>query len=90
MKKLVTVCAACLIVITAIIVHRAWSEHRRDQEAVSALASIEANKPPRFKIIIPPEDTTDSDSADRFVVSVDDRGALRLNSEDAGTLNDLS
>jgi biopolymer transport protein ExbD len=90
MKKLFTVCAACLIVITAVLVHRAWSEYRRDQEAASALASIEANKPPRFKTIVPPEDATGSNSTDRLVVSIDDSGALRLNSEDAGTLDDLS
>lgn len=90
MKKLVTLCAACLIIITATLLYRTWSEHRRAQEAESALGSIEASKPPRFKTEIPPDGATNSDSTNRLVVSVDDGGALRLNSEDAGTLNDLS
>lgn len=90
MKKLVTVCAACLIVITAILGHRAWSEHRRAREAEAAMASLEANKPARFRTDVPSKEAAGSDSADRLVVSVGDDGALRLNSEDAGTLDDLS
>ena len=90
MKKLVTICAACLIIITAILVYRTWSEHRRVQEAESVLGAIEANRPPRFKTEIPLVGATGSDSTGRLVVSVDDGGTLRLNSEDAGTLDDLS
>jgi biopolymer transport protein ExbD len=90
MKNLVTVCAACLVVITAVFGHRAWTDNRRAGEAEAAAAWLEANKPPRFKTEVPPEGAAESDSADRLVVSVDDGGALRLNSEDAGTLGEFS
>jgi biopolymer transport protein ExbD len=90
MKKLVTVCAACLIVITAILGHRVWSERRRASEAEADLASIEANKPPRLKTVIPHKNVAEPDYGERLVVMVDDGGALRLNSEDVGTLGDLS
>ena len=90
MKKFVIVCAVCLVIITAILVHRVWSDHRRDQEAAAAATLIEATKPPRFKTEIPPEDASTPDPLQQLVVSVDDGGGLRLNSQDAGTVGDLS
>ncbi|MCA1634143.1 MAG: biopolymer transporter ExbD [Acidobacteria bacterium] len=90
MKKLANVCAACLVTITAILVHRTYSEHRQSRKSEAAMALMEANKPHRFRPEISPTDTRTPNSLHQLIVSVDDGGVLRLNSQDAGTVGDVS
>jgi biopolymer transport protein ExbD len=89
MRKLTVVNTACLVIITAVLLHRAWSEYRQTQEAQATL-NTEAAKPPRFKTELPFEDIRASDPSHQLVISVDDVGGLRLNAEEVGTINDMS
>ncbi|MCA1849586.1 MAG: hypothetical protein LC672_00690, partial [Acidobacteria bacterium] len=81
MRKLAVVSTACLVIITAVLLHRAWSEYRQTQEARATLAKTEAAKLPRLKTELPPEDTKTSAPSHQVVISVDDGGGLRLNAE---------
>ncbi|MCA1849458.1 MAG: biopolymer transporter ExbD [Acidobacteria bacterium] len=90
MKKLLTVCAACLVTITALLLLRAYSEYRRGREAAAALALFEKNRPERFRVEVPAAGAAEPAPAERLVVSITEGGALRLNSEETGTLDDLS
>ena len=90
MRKLAVVNTACLVIITAVLLHRACSEYRQTQEAWATQANAEAAKPPRLKTELPPEGIKGSTPSHQLVISVDDGGGLRLNAEEAGTINDMS
>jgi hypothetical protein len=51
---------------------------------------MEANKPQRYKVEVPPDGSSGSSSLDEAIVSVDDDGRLKLNSQEAGTTSDTS
>lgn len=82
--------ALCLIILAGIALYDKWSDYRRAREAEAALADMERNKPPRFVATIPPANKDNQDGADSLVVSVDDQGRIRLNADEAGTIDDLT
>ena len=90
MKRLAVICTICLIIIAAILMYNQYAEYRRAKEAEAALANMEANKPERYIVQIPPEGSRGADTADGAVVLIDDDGKLRLNSQEAGTTSDTS
>lgn len=91
MKKFVIgIITVSLVVIALINIYSIWTNHRRSKEAEAALANMEANKPERYKVEVSPERVRISDSPDDVIVSVDDQGGLKLNSQEAGTTSDTS
>jgi biopolymer transport protein ExbD len=91
MKKFVIgIITVSLAVIALTGLYIAWTNHQRTKEVEAALANSEANKPQRYKAEVPPEISNGSNSPDEIVVSVDDGGRLKLNSEEAGTTSDTS
>lgn len=89
MRKLAAVSTTCLVIITLILVHREWSEYRRAREAEADMARFEQIKPARYRSLPDPESGVDSTPEQRIVVSVDEKGGLKLGEEEAGTLADL-
>jgi biopolymer transport protein ExbD len=91
MKKFVIgIITASLLVVAFTGLYNVWTDYRRAKVAEVALANAEANKPPRFSVEVTPSDSAGSNSHDGAVVSVDDNGRLKLNSQEAGTTNDTS
>jgi biopolymer transport protein ExbD len=91
MKKLaIGVITVSLAIIAFVMSYRLWADHKQAREADTALANIEANKPPRFKAEIPTPGSNPSEATNTLFVSVDSKGALKINDEPAGTLNDTS
>jgi biopolymer transport protein ExbD len=87
MKKLVIgIITVSLLVIALTGLYNVWTNYQRAREAEAALA----NKPPMYIAEVPPEPSSGSSSADRAVVSVDDDGRLKLNSQEAGTTSNTS
>jgi biopolymer transport protein ExbD len=90
MKKLAVISTLCLVIIAAILLYNQYSEYRYAKEAEAALTNMEANKPQRYKAEIPPEGLRNSAALEEVVVLVDDQGRLKLNSQEAGTIDDTS
>lgn len=86
MKKLAVICAACLVVITLILVRREWTDYRRAREAEAALREFERNRPERVKVDVPRggEVAPASPTPDKLMVIVDGGGATRLSVGGAG------
>ena len=89
-KIVIGVITVSLAIIALIMSYRLWTDYKKAREAETALANMEANKPERFKAVIPPEDTRTSESPTQLVVSVDGSGMLKLNTQEAGTISDMS
>jgi biopolymer transport protein ExbD len=91
MKKFViSIITVSLAVIALTGLYMAWNHRQRAKEAEVALANSEANKPQRYKVEVPPDGSGESNSPDEIVVFIDDRGRLKLNSQEAGTTSDTS
>lgn len=90
MKKLAVTCTACLVVITALLTYQTWSEYKRSREAEAAMAEMDARKPPRMKVEVPEDSIRTSSTPDQLVVFVDEKGRLKIGSQDVGTTDDVS
>jgi biopolymer transport protein ExbD len=91
MKKLaIGIITVSLLVIALTGLYNVWTNYRRGKEAEAALANMEANKPPRYQVEVPSKRPEGANSPDAVVVSVDDEGRLKLNSQEAGTTSDTS
>ena len=88
MKKLSIVSTACLVIIAAILVHQAWSQYKHRQEAEAALHHIGEVRPPRFQATVPPAGQSTTDPSGQIIISVNDRGEIKLNGLEAGTTGD--
>lgn len=88
MKKLSIVSTACLVIIAAILVHQAWSQYKHRLEAEAALRHSEEVRPPRFQATVPPADESTTNPSGQIIVSVTDRGEIKLNGQEAGTTGD--
>jgi biopolymer transport protein ExbD len=82
--------ALCLAILAGIAIYDKWSDYKRAKEAEAALVEMEQNKPPRFVAKIPPGNADKRAESNSLVVSIDSEGRLRLNAEEAGTIDDLS
>jgi len=78
-----------LVILAGIALYDKWSDYRLAREAETALAEMERNKPPRFVVTIPSANRDNQNGADSLVVTVDNHGRIRLNADDAGTIDDL-
>lgn len=91
MKKFVIgIITVSLLVIALTGLNMAWNHQQRAKEAEAALANSEANKPQRYKAEVLLDDSSGSSSLDEAIVSVDDDGRLKLNSQEVGTTSDTS
>jgi biopolymer transport protein ExbD len=91
MRKIVIgVITVSLAIIALVMSYGLWTDYKKAREAETALANMEANKPERFKVVVPPEDSRASESPTQLVVSVYESGALMLNAQQAGTISDMS
>lgn len=88
MKKLTIVSTTCLVVIAAVLMYQAWSQYRHRQEAEAALHHVEEVKPPRFQATVPPARESTTEPSGQIIVSVSERGEIRLNGHEAGTTGD--
>lgn len=86
----IVIMALCLVILAGIAIYDKWSESRRVRRAEAALAQMEQNKPPRYEAEIPPANENNRSETNSLVVSVDSKAGLKLNTEDAGTIDDLS
>jgi biopolymer transport protein ExbD len=91
MRKIVIgVITISLAIIAFVMSYQLWADYKKAREAETELANMEANKPERLKVIIPPEDSRTLESPTQLVVSVYESGALMLNAQQAGTISDMS
>lgn len=90
MKTLAVICTACLVLIAALLTYQTWSRYKRSREAEAAMAEMDARKPPRIKVDVPEAGGRTAGSTDQLVVSVDDKGRLRIGPQDLGTTDDVS
>ena len=82
--------ALCVVILAGIAIYDKWSDYRRAKEAEMAVTQMEANKPPRFQADIPAPVSSPSEPSNALFVSVDSEGALKVNDEPAGTIDDMS
>lgn len=90
MKRFAVISTICLIIIAGILMYNRYAKYRQAKEAEVALANMEADKPERYKAQIPLNGSRGADSPDELVISVDDEGRLKVNSQEAGTTSDTS
>jgi biopolymer transport protein ExbD len=82
--------ALSLIILAGIAIYDKWSGYIRAKEAEAALAEAERNRPARIQVDVPARSKDSATSPSTLLVSVDSQGALRVNGEPAGTLDDTS
>lgn len=82
--------ALCLVILAGIAIYDKWSEYRRAKEAEAALAEMERNMPASVQVDVPAPSTDSPTSSSTLLVSVNSQGALKVNGEPAGTLDDTS
>jgi biopolymer transport protein ExbD len=82
--------ALCVVILAGIAIYDKWSDYRRAKEDEVAVTQMEANKPLRFQVDIPTPSSSPSEPSNALFVSVDSEGALKVNDEPAGTINDMS
>ena len=79
-----------LVLLAGIAIYNNWSGYRRAKEAETALTEMERNKPARVQVVVPPPGTALSATPSLLLVSIDSQGALKINGEPTGTLEDTS
>jgi biopolymer transport protein ExbD len=82
--------ALSLVVLAGIAIYDKWSGYRRAKEAEAALAEMERDRPARVRVDVPALGTGLVTPSSTVLVSVDSQGAIKVNGEPAGTLDNTS